>query len=69
MPRPIDPARGAARLARTVTYDGAPCGRGHSGTRYVSTAACLDCVKARDTERDPRRRPERAADIFAELLG
>ena len=69
MPRPIDHARGTARLARSVTYDGTPCGRGHSGARYVSTGACLDCVKARDTEREPRRRAERAADLFAELLG
>lgn len=69
MTRPIDPARPAARLLGAVTYDGAPCGRGHGGARYVSTGACLHCVTARDKARPPRRKPERAADLFAELLG
>lgn len=69
MPRPVDHARTTARRSGAVTYDGTPCGRGHGGSRYVSTGACLDCVKARDSDREPRRKPERAADLFAELLG
>ncbi len=57
MPRPMNLARKAARLARERFYQGAPCHRGHAiggaCQRYTSTNACVRCVA--EQVRDDRR--------------
>lgn len=41
--------RAAARLARSLTYTGQPCNRGHV-LRYTANALCVCCAKARRAE-------------------
>lgn len=40
--RPVDPSK---------TYQGNPCRRGHTGTRYIKGGACIECCKLTDTAR------------------
>ena len=40
--RPVDPSK---------TYQGNPCGRGHSGIRYIKGGACVECQKLTDAKR------------------
>jgi hypothetical protein len=43
-------------MAATYQSD-CPCRRGHHGLRYVSTRACVECVRDREVgrQRPPRR--------------
>ena len=43
--RPPSEARVVAAATGAATFAGAPCKRGHAGTRYTSTRACVDCVR------------------------
>jgi hypothetical protein len=46
--RPVDEARSIAKLLGATKYEGAPCKRGHDGTRYTSTGACAACLNERN---------------------
>lgn len=53
MPRPMSPARAAARAAGLRFYMGPPCQHGHGEAagqvaRYTSTNACRVCVGGQD---------------------
>lgn len=48
--------RERAAWAGEVHYDGKPCRYGHGTQRYVSTARCVVCQRARTRERDARIR-------------
>ena len=39
-----------------TTYQGAPCKRGHSGVRRLSTGNCIECEKERVRPKEPVRR-------------
>jgi len=41
--RPADKARATAIATQAIRYQGAPCRKGHNGTRYASTGACVAC--------------------------
>ena len=43
--RPMLPAKRDAIARGERYYRGSPCQRGHMGERYVSTGACVDCVR------------------------
>jgi len=49
--RPINAARRAARSQGLRYYAGPECRAAHGGERYVSTGACVECVRARDRSR------------------
>ena len=42
----------------TLTFAGAPCRRGHDGSRYTSSGGCVECARLRDSARPPK--PPRA---------
>lgn len=42
------------RAPNAPTYSGKPCAKGHDGTRYRSTRACVDCMRERQAARPPR---------------
>ena len=52
--------RPEALLLALPFYQGAPCKRGHSGTRYTSTKACCDCAAEQGQGR--RRSGKRTAE-------
>jgi hypothetical protein len=41
--RPADPNRAAALQTGAIRYQGPECHKGHTGTRYASTGACVAC--------------------------
>ena len=49
-------------IAGATHYQGRPCKYGHSGERYASTGACVECIRLRDQVRRP------SIDEFEELL-
>lgn len=57
--RPADPARAKALESGLLTYQGTGvCRLGHvAPLRYASTAACVECVKARDKARAASLQP------------
>ena len=54
MPRAKSEARQQAARDNETFYQGEPCKAGHSGRRYTSTAACAECVRAKDAARSRR---------------
>ena len=45
----MEKQRSAAKAAGLTTYEGAPCRWDHGGERYVSSGACVQCVKDTST--------------------
>ena len=66
-----------ARETGKPTYQGKPCPHGHSGERYTSNRACVECSKSasQSVDREKQRMRKRAyrakqkANAFADLLG
>lgn len=52
-----------------VTYQGAPCKKGHSGLRYTKGATCIDCIKhSRDISLNPRQRSDKNNELSLKAL-
>ena len=58
-----------ARQDHTFTVS-VPCARGHtSGVRYASNGACVDCIKASNSNRfNPKARKKRLAEADGKLV-
>lgn len=56
------------RHGRAAVYQGAPCAKGHEGTRYRSTRACVACVKDRGPGSRVTRPPARSVTLPASRL-
>lgn len=41
----------AAAAGYTRYYTGRPCAQGHDSERYVSSGACIECMRERDRQR------------------
>lgn len=70
--RPRHAGRHAALISGALTYRGKTCSRGHAGTRYASTAACVTCAAERGQRRaaapDPVPVPVRTTQPKVDLL-
>lgn len=49
-------SRETAMERGTLVYWGAPCERGHFGTRYTDSDVCIQCAKETNIERNALRR-------------
>lgn len=71
MPRPLDPARDAARKAGARFFASSRgCKAGHAaGERYTSTGACRQCVTTQARPDRPGVRRAESVDPLAAVIG